>query len=96
MISFHYEESIITHTPTLGRPLSLSILGSRCDVNTPNDHGVTLLHEAALFGALKCVKTLLKCGAKISTVDNEGLTALDYAVYAGMQVHMFFRKEALF
>lgn len=40
----------------------------------------TPLHRAVFYGQLHCARSLLRCGAGLSTPDREGLTPLDIAV----------------
>jgi hypothetical protein len=48
-------------------------------VNAPNKKGETALHEAARYGSVKTLKTLLKAGAKKDLKNQAGKTPLDLA-----------------
>ena len=56
--------------------LSLLISDSRCKINFQNSSGETALHCAVRGGNEKCVKELMKAGAKGSLCDNDGNTPL--------------------
>ncbi len=62
-------------------------LARRCDARAQND-GWTVLHVAALNGAVKCLPLLLEAGADPSTEEEDGRTAYDLAAEYGQEAAM--------
>jgi len=52
------------------------------DVNGQDEHGRTLLHEAAKEGQVKAVKVLIGAGAELNLKDQQGHTPKDCAAAA--------------
>ena len=52
-------------------------------VNAPVHNGITPLHIAAALGRKKFCARLIKYGANVQVLDNEGQTPLDYAARLG-------------
>ena len=53
------------------------------NANEISHDNAPVMHEAAFEGRIECVKALLKCGAKVNTVDCEHCSALHAAVLGG-------------
>lgn len=60
------------------------------DLNATNESGITALIYAAGNGETEMVDALIKRGADIDTVDEEGKTALLWASYPAINVHRDF------
>ncbi|XP_037659118.1 protein phosphatase 1 regulatory subunit 16A [Choloepus didactylus] len=63
-----------------------SLLRVGADLDTPGDHGATLLHIASASGFSEALALLLEHGASLSTKDQDGWEPLHAAAYWG-QVH---------
>jgi ankyrin repeat protein len=61
------------------KALALLLKKDLAQVNAANKKGDTALHEAARYGSVETIKTLLKAGAKKDLKNNEGKTPLDLA-----------------
>lgn len=59
-------------------------------VNAPVQGGITPLHIAAALGRKKFCARLIKYGANVQVLDNEGQTPLDYAARLGRQETLMF------
>ena len=53
------------------------------DVNGSNQHGNTVAHTAAAFGALACIRGLHSVGANFAATNGKGQTPLDAANLIG-------------
>ncbi|XP_077022594.1 protein phosphatase 1 regulatory subunit 16A isoform X2 [Tamandua tetradactyla] len=63
-----------------------SLLRAGADLDTPGDHGATLLHAASASGFCEAVALLLEHGASLNATDQDGWGPLHAAAYWG-QVH---------
>lgn len=53
------------------------------NVNTVDMNGCTLIYEYIWDGRLDSVRLLVKLGADLSVVDNDGISPLNYAIQVG-------------
>merc|ERR1712142_227248 len=51
------------------------------DVNESNEEGITLLHEAASFGLIEVIRSLMDLKANVNVVNKYGWTPLHRAAY---------------
>lgn len=56
--------------------------GQQKDVNGKDEHGTTLLHQAAKEGQVEAVKVLIGAGARLNLKDKQGHTPKDCAAAA--------------
>ncbi|MYF19982.1 MAG: hypothetical protein F4226_07330 [Synechococcus sp. SB0678_bin_12] len=56
--------------------------GSQKDVNGKDEHGNTLLHQAAKEGQVEAIKVLIGAGARLNLKDKQGHTPKDCAAAA--------------
>ena len=60
------------------------LLAAGVDPNTPLNHGITALHEAAFRGRLAVVERLVEAGARTNVVERQhGATPAGWAAHAG-------------
>lgn len=55
----------------------------KVDVNCFNEYGHTALSTAAFVGSMKCCKILVELGAEVGKRDEDGWTAMHYAMAKG-------------
>lgn len=55
----------------------------KIDVNCFNEYGHTALSTAAFVGSMKCCKILVELGAEVGKRDEDGWTAMHYAMAKG-------------
>ena len=70
------------------------LLSAGVDPNTPLNHGITALHEAAFGGRLAAVERLVEAGARTDIVERQyGATAAGWAAHAGQDEVVRFLEE---
>ncbi|MYK06259.1 MAG: ankyrin repeat domain-containing protein, partial [Synechococcus sp. SB0670_bin_20] len=57
--------------------------GQQKDVNGKDEHGTTLLHQAAKEGQVEAVKVLIEAGARLDVKDKQGSTPMHQAAKEG-------------
>ena len=55
----------------------------KIDVNCLNGYGHTVLSTAAFVGSMKCCRILVELGAEVGKQDEDGWTAMHYAMAKG-------------
>lgn len=85
---FRFPEDLIVRETVPGQDTSKEleeILHStaKFEVNYLNDYGHTVLGTSAFLGSLKCCQILVHLGAEVGKQDDDGWTALHYALAKG-------------
>ena len=87
-ISTRFPEDLIIRETVPGQDTSKELemivqSEEKIDVNCLNEYGHTVLSTAAFVGSMKCCKILVELGAEVGKRDEDGWTAMHYAMAKG-------------
>jgi len=87
-VSTRFPEDLIIRETVPGqdtsRELEMIVQGKeKIDVNCLNEYSHTALGTAAFVGSMKCCKILMELGAEVGMRDEDGWTAMHYAMAKG-------------